>query len=427
MPDLSTKTRRRSFPVDGNKRWTRIARGRSLGYRRTAGGGSGTWYVRLHVGGGAYRMEALGSADDVSEADGKNVLNYAQAADAAATWRPDQENSASAGRGLTVRQVVDRYLDWYEVHRRSIERARCSLETHVLPELGDLHVEDLTTDRLRRWQRQLAESPARLRGGGRRKAETEDAKRARKATANRVLHDFRAALNRALEDGLVSNGDAWRRLRPFPGTDTARPGYFKAEELQRLLNSCPVDFRRLVLAAIYTGARYSELAALTVDDFRPEGRFPVVRVRKTKSGTARVVHLGLEGFAFFDSLTAGRLPGERLLLKKGGKPWGRNHQLRPMRQACEKAKVEVVGFHQLRHTYASLYLMSGGSLVALAKQLGHTTTRMVELHYGHLADSWRAGEAKEHAPSLGLVPDSPVVALRRKPGKRPKKTAGRPG
>lgn len=46
--------------------------------------------------------------------------------------------------------------------------------------------------------------------------------------------------------------------------------------------------------------------------------------------------------------------------------------------------------------------MSGGSLVALAKQLGHTTTRMLEKHYVHLADSWRAEEARKHAPSLGL-------------------------
>jgi integrase len=75
-----------------------------------------------------------------------------------------------------------------------------------------------------------------------------------------------------------------------------------------------------------------------------------------------------------------------------------------MKDACEAAAIEPLGFHQLRHTYASLYLMSGGSLVALAKQLGHTTTRMVEKHYGHLADSWRAEEARKHAPSLGMEP-----------------------
>jgi hypothetical protein len=56
--------------------------------------------------------------------------------------------------------------------------------------------------------------------------------------------------------------------------------------------------------------------------------------------------------------------------------------------------------------------MSGGSLVPLAKQLGHTTTRMVEKHYAHLAVSWRAEEARKHAPSLGLERES-VVRWRR--------------
>lgn len=79
---------------------------------------------------------------------------------------------------------------------------------HVLPDLGDLEVEKLTTSRLRRWHQKLAEKPARLRGGKKRKAETEDQKRARKVTANRLLKDLKAALNRALEDGLVESGDA---------------------------------------------------------------------------------------------------------------------------------------------------------------------------------------------------------------------------
>lgn len=38
-----------------------------------------------------------------------------------------------------------------------------------------------------------------------------------------------------------------------------------------------------------------------------------------------------------------------------------------LRWSCETAEIEPMGFHQLRPAYASLYLMSGGSLVSLAK------------------------------------------------------------
>lgn len=410
MPDFSTRTRRKSLPADGRKRWTRLATGRCLGYRRSAGR-PGTWYVRQHVGASAYRMQALGTADDVAEADGRTVLTYAQATEAAVGWAPDQEDQDGGGRPLTVRRAVERYLEWYKAHRRSYDRIRYNFEAHVLPELGHLRVEALTTERLRRWHHALADAPARLRGGHRREATTEDEKRARRVTANRLLKDLKAALNRALEDGLVQRGDAWRRVRPFKGVEAARARYLDREELRRFLNSCPSGFRELVEAAVYTGARYSELAALRVEDFRPEAS--AVHFPKTKSGAPRFVYLSDEGLAFFDRLSAGRPARARLLTKKDGTPWGRNHHSRLMQTACDGAQVERLGFHQLRHTYASLYLMSGGSLVALAKQLGHTSTRMVEKHYGHLADSWRVEEARKHAPSLLRKTRRPKVASAR--------------
>jgi integrase len=404
MPDLSTATSRRKLTRSVEPHYVRISRGRSLGYRRPDKEEAGTWYARLFVGrdggGSPYQKRALGIADDFAEADGKEVLSYGQAMDKAVALEPGDDEEEDRGRPVTVRRVVERYLAWYKVHNRSYDRIRYNFEAHVLPELGNLQVDSLTTDRLRRWHLELAQKPARLRGGHLRKAKTDDEKRARKVTANRLLKDLKAALNRAVGDGLVESGTAWKRVKPFHGVEVARAEYLDHEELRRFLNACPPDFRELAQAAVYTGARYSELAGMRVEDFRPEAS--AVHFPKTKSGAPRYVYLADEGLAFFERLSAGRKPKSHLLLKKDGTPWGRNHHYRIMQEVCEAAGIEPLGFHQLRHTYASLYLMSGGSLVALAKQLGHTTTRMVEKHYGHLAESWRAEEARKHAPSLGL-------------------------
>jgi site-specific recombinase XerD len=40
-------------------------------------------------------------------------------------------------------------------------------------------------------------------------------------------------------------------------------------------------------------------------------------------------------------------------------------------------------FHDLRHTFSSHYVMSGGDLISLKKILGHSSMRMVE-RYSHL-------------------------------------------
>jgi len=82
-----------------------------------------------------------------------------------------------------------------------------------------------------------------------------------------------------------------------------------------------------------------------------------------------------------------------------------------MREACRRAKIKpAVGFHQLRHTYASLSIMGdraskrpGVPLIVVAHNLGHRDTRMVEKHYGHLADTYMDAAIREGAPRFGLV------------------------
>ena len=68
-------------------------------------------------------------------------------------------------------------------------------------------------------------------------------------------------------------------------------------------------------------------------------------------------------------------------------------------------------FHGLRHSYASRLVMSGAPLAVVAAQLGHSDTRMVEKHYGHLAPSYVADTVRAAFTSMGVVEESNVVPL----------------
>jgi integrase len=46
--------------------------------------------------------------------------------------------------------------------------------------------------------------------------------------------------------------------------------------------------------------------------------------------------------------------------------------------------------------------MADMPLMIVAKNLGHSSTRMVEKHYGHLAPSYVADEIREKAPKFGI-------------------------
>ena len=81
-----------------------------------------------------------------------------------------------------------------------------------------------------------------------------------------------------------------------------------------------------------------------------------------------------------------------------------------MSAACERARLHpVVGFHALRHTWASLATMAGMPLLVVARNLGHADTRMVERHYGHLAPSFIIEAIHAGAPRYGIKASKRVV------------------
>ena len=83
-------------------------------------------------------------------------------------------------------------------------------------------------------------------------------------------------------------------------------------------------------------------------------------------------------------------------------PWGPTHQVRRIAAACKLAKISPpISFHGLRHTHASLAVQSGMALIALARNLGHADTRMVEKHYGHLSDQYMREQVRSFAPAFG--------------------------
>jgi integrase len=199
--------------------------------------------------------------------------------------------------------------------------------------------------------------------------------------------------------------NVWKAVKPFKGVSLPTIRFFDKGEIQRLLNSCPPDFRLLVTAALLTGCRYGELVQARVSDYLPSNR--ALRV-SGKTGT-RMVFVSEEGASFFEPLVFGRAPEDFLLRKQNGRPWNRSEQTRPMLEAVTSAQIpKPNNFHILRHTYASHYLMNGGDLPGLAQQLGHADTRMTSRHYVHLANSWRVADVQKSALRLGIDPGNVV-------------------
>ncbi len=129
-----------------------------------------------------------------------------------------------------------------------------------------------------------------------------------------------------------------------------------------------------------------------------------MRIAQSKSGKPRHIVLNEEGIALFRRLTKDRYPDEIVFLTKTGTRWGESYQHRLMRDACARAGIKPrMSFHHLRHTWASLSLMAGAPHVVVARNLGHADTRMVEKHYGHLAQSYVSDTIRRTSPRFGTI------------------------
>jgi len=446
---LDTPTARKAIK-EGAKAQEPLAEGDAghyLTYRRGAKG-AGTWgalWVKMPDKSERKRT-ALGRANDAAPADGAAILDYRQAIAKAREWCKGLAQAAKNGvptrKGpFTVADALEEYFkDGERKGKKGVGRDRMRTRAWILspiprigegieaPALGGIEVSKLGRARIEQWQDDMANSPKRLRtriGRAQNYAEapaTDDEKRARKDSANRVLTILKAALTFAHRRRLTSaDKTAWQDVEPYGRTTKARIRFLDQTEAARLVNVSEGPFRDLLRGALLTGARYGELARLQCKDYIP-GDNPRVFIAESKSGRPRHITLTPEGAALFDALTIGKAADDLIFSHTGRRKaksaraqgaWAESDQRRPLLIACKAAGIEPpISFHELRHTYASMLVNAGCPLVYVAEQLGHSDTRMTERHYGHIRPDAKAAAIRAAMPDLGITEPSKIQKLK---------------
>ena len=394
MADLSTRNKRSKIKPSESITWVKIGVGLGLGYRKVSRSKAGSWYVRRFLD-GRYHKRSLGLADDLPHLpnDGVEILTYAEAIELAADFDPTADPD-DPGLLKTVDEVLDAYLEWAQSNLKNVENVASLLANHVRPQLGGVEVAQLTTLRLERWKTHTASKPAMLGGGNTREAITADQIQSRKASANIILARFKAALNRAWSNGqLVCSDEQWRRVKPFPKVHRkGRPGrqtFLTADEASKFLASIDhTDFLHLAKAALLTGSRYQELANITAKDVDLANG--ILKITTSKTGP-REIYLGDQALALFRDLVVD-LADDDLLLMNGKRPWGHSAHHTYVTKANQLAGTNIC-FHSLRHSWASNFLMAGGSRDALRRQGGWRNMTMIDKYYGHVTDDHRRDQA----------------------------------
>lgn len=201
------------------------------------------------------------------------------------------------------------------------------------------------------------------------------------ATINRELACLKHMFNKAKEWGKTTLNPAAKvkLLRE----ENRRVRYLEKEEIGSLLNACSDHLKPIVITALNTGMRKSEILGLKWPDVDLRQR--IVYIYETKSGKSRKVDIN-DWLA--ETLIRQRKHPESpyVFCNKNGVPY--SNIRKSFESAKRRAGIKDFRFHDLRHTFASHLVMAGVGLKTVQELLGHQTYQMT-LRYAHLSPDHR--------------------------------------
>jgi integrase len=199
-------------------------------------------------------------------------------------------------------------------------------------------------------------------------------------TINRELALLKNLFTMAIKWGKASENPV-KQVRLFR-EDNGRTRFLTEEEEARLLACCSPYLRPIVITALHTGFRKSELLSLTWADVDFRRQTIAVRAAYAKNGEARSVPMTV---VLTETLKASRInaaPTAPVFLTPKGQPY--RDISRAFGTAVRRAVITDFTFHDLRHTFASHLVMGGVDLTTVKELMGHKHIAMT-LRYAHLA------------------------------------------
>lgn len=366
MRAIETKTARGKLPVSKVPVFARLGQGLSIGYRRNAG--TGVWIVRLADGKRGKIEKRLALADDLAPADGRGIMSFHEAAEAARRLgRGDANDAKPAIAVVTLADAIDAYKEDLAARGAGLDnvtRLLFNLPTAMLKRpVGLLDVAEL-----RKWRDAAV-------------------RRMAPASVNRLVTILKAALNLAATRDERLSARAWEiGLASLPEATAARNVVLPEATIRRLVHAAreqSAEFGLLVETLALTGARVSQLARCQVRDLVGE-RLMIPSSAKGRNRRASRTPVPVPA-GLADRLrigAAGRGVAEPLFVKPSGEGWHKSDHSRPFDRAVAAIgeDVAVVTSYALRHTHITAQLLAGLPVQLVAK-LHDTSASQIEKHY----------------------------------------------
>lgn len=293
-------------------------------------------------------------------------------------------------------------------------RDEATVRNHILPSFGPWLIGSIQPIHVAQWVADL------------------DARGYAPATVRKAYQLLAAALDAAVESGLIGRSPCRGVKLPKLET-TGEIRFLDASEISHLAAAIDSRYSAMVLAAAYTGLRFSELRALRADRFdalrrtirvvasivESKGQFYFEEPKSEASRrTVRVPPFLVDVLAAH--LATNGDDSGLIFSAPGGGPIRRSNFRRRIWLPAVAASVgPPCTFHDLRHSHAALLIAQGEHPKVIQERLGHASIKTTLDTYGHLfegldeaaADRLEATFASADVHAVCTRDDSEVIAM----------------
>jgi integrase len=350
--------------------------------KRTRADGSDAYQVRVELspdpstGNRRSRVETFYSKKEAE----KTLTKWLSEADTGTVALPTK---------LTIDDLMRRWLDdemETRVRPTTLEGYRITVETHIIPRLGQTRVQRLGPADVQKWRTDLLRDTS-------------------PRTTQLALQRLKQALEWAVSVDLLPKNPA-AKVKPPNWTPTERT-VWNAEEARRFLAAAESDtYRALWVLALATGLRRGELLGLRWQDLDLDAGRLTVKQALVMLGGKAVIQAPKSKAAFrsvkltADAIAAMREHKVRQAERElGSVHWKKTGLVfttgigtalsprnvgRSFEESIERAGVPRMRLHDLRHVNASLDLSTGTSVKAVAARLGHSDPSITLRTYAHV-------------------------------------------
>ena len=252
---------------------------------------------------------------------------------------------------------------------RSHDEYAARVELHMLPTFRDVPIVSIQRASVIEWREKLHE-------------------RVSASTVNTITGTLSSAFSYFVDHAWVA-ANPCARIKSLKHDARVFPWLDSPDAITRLLAEMRPNIRTLCAVLVGTGMRLDEALHLRWDDVDLEHRLIAVhRGSKgtTKSGKARRVPIFDAVLPVLKAMKLAR--GHNVLLWPGakrGRPLSQPSVRVPFKDAADRAGLpKELRVHDLRHTFASLFLVDGGDIFKLSRILGHSSVKITADTYAHL-------------------------------------------